>query len=610
MPQGDLFIQEFLISNMSGKYRIIIPSVIIFIALFFAFCKRDDKPPAQLVKQSFDKELVQLQAIVDQKLFPAVQKFDLAKSKTAFLDARNQYKRVEYYIEYFFPTTAVMINGAPVDEIELGENLVENPTGFQVMEGLIYGDEPAKNADELLNEVKKMQLNLKRVARFNAQYTITDAQLFDAIRLEIFRITGLGITGFDTPDALQSIPEAATALSGVSTVLAAYGDSGALTTSRRAADYLNKNPDFNGFDRLAFITDHLDPLGLQIGELRKKLGITTAASGSALNDDAVSLFQNKAFNVNRFVGNSSEFISKEKVTLGEALFNDVILSNSGNRSCASCHNASKVFTDGLTKAAAISGNKSLQRNTPTLAYAGLQRAFFYDLKAGSLEDQALDVVHHKQEMDGSLDQASQRINSTKRYKGLFDKAYNDSTGKVNPWRIQHALASYIRSLAPFNSRFDRYMRGDKTQLNDEEKRGFNLFMGKAKCGSCHFAPVFNGTAPPLFNKSEAEVLGVPSSADTSALNIDADLGRYSLYNYPQYKHAFKTSTVRNITKTAPYMHNGVYKTLDEVLDFYNRGGGAGMGIAVDNQTLSSNKLNLTKPEIKAVIAFLGALEDQ
>jgi cytochrome c peroxidase len=322
------------------------------------------------------------------------------------------------------------------------------------------------------------------------------------------------------------------------------------------------------------------------------------------------MFGKNAFDINRFVGNSASFTSKEKASLGEALFSDAILSNDGKRSCQSCHHASMAFTDGLVKPSGISKAKILDRNTPTLTYAGLQRGFFYDLKAGSLEDQALDVVHHKEEMGGSLDQATIRINRTKKYAKLFKDAFPDSTGTANPWKIQHALASYIRSLAPFTSRLDSYMEGNKTQLSVAEKAGYNLFMGKAKCGSCHFAPIFNGTQAPLFTKSEAEVLGVPSAPDTIAADIDADLGRFGLYQYPQYRYAFKTPTVRNISKTAPYMHNGVYKTLEQVLDFYNRGGGAGIGIKLDNQTLSGDPLNLNPDEIKSIIAFLNALEDK
>lgn len=595
---------------MPANYRAFIIVAITAVVLSFSYCASQKPQPVAAVKENFDEELTKLQSVVDNKLLPAARQNNVGQIKQAFLAARAQYKTIEYYLEYFFPTTAVMLNGAPVDEIELGENLIENPTGFQVMEAIIYSDDYKGNDQTLINEVKKMQLNLKRVVRFNEQYQLTDAQLFDAMRLEIFRITGLGITGFDTPDALQSLPEAAAALRGIKQVLQYYQDDAALAKTQDAISYLQQHNSFNGFDRLTFISNYLDPLNKEINQLRLKRNIPLAQSGFALCDDATSLFEPQAFNINSFVSNSSGFITNDKIVLGKALFNDVILSNTGNRNCASCHNAAKAFTDGVPKAATIAGGETLLRNTPTLTYAGLQRGFFYDLKAGTLEDQALDVVHQKDEMNGSLTQAAKRINDAKTYRALLAKAYKDTAGKADAWRIQHALASYIRSLAPFNSRLDQYMRGNKSMLNDEEMRGFNLFMGKAKCGSCHFAPVFNGMAPPLFNKSEAEVLGVPAKPDTANAKIDADLGRYSLYNYPQYKYAFKTPTLRNIGKTAPYMHNGVYQTLEQVVDFYNRGGGAGIGIHLDNQTLSATKLQLTKPETKAVVAFLKTLDDQ
>jgi cytochrome c peroxidase len=269
-----------------------------------------------------------------------------------------------------------------------------------------------------------------------------------------------------------------------------------------------------------------------------------------------------------------------------------------------------AFTDGLKTAEGINGQQSLLRNTPTLLYAGMQRAFFYDLKAASLEDQALDVVHHKNEMDGSLEDAAKEINKSGVYVRAFKAAYGDTAQRATPWKIQHAIASYIRSLAPFSSRADQYLRGDRSKLNAAEKRGYNLFMGKAKCGSCHFAPLYNGTPAPLFHKSEGEVLGVPSGVDTVDAKVDPDGGRYALNAYPQYRFAFKTPTLRNIARTAPYMHNGIYKTLEEVLDFYNRGGGAGIGISLDNQTLSADPLNLTKQEIKDIVQFLNALNDE
>lgn len=594
----------------SIKKKIAFFSVITITTSLTIFCTINNKSSAENVKATFDNELLILQSTVSDNLLKAVTQKDEAPVKKAFQAARIQYKKLEFYIEYFFPTTAVLINGAPIDEIELGENLVENPTGFQVMEELIYGGITDENHDELLNEVKKMQLNLQRVARYNKEYTITDAQIFDAMRLEIFRITSLGITGFDTPSALQSLPEAAAALEGIKNTIAIYDDEKSIDIIKDAITFLHSNNDFNTFNRLSFITGHLQPISARLDHWRRKLSIPPISGASALNDNTIGLFQQDAFNINKFVSNHTEYISKEKIALGKQLFNSSVLSNGGNRSCASCHHENKVFTDGLVTARGLNTNKALLRNTPTLVYAGLQRAFFYDLKAGSLEDQALDVVHHKEEMDGSLQHAAERINHSGSYQAAFSAAFRDPKGVATPWKIQHALASYIRSLSPFSSRVDKYMRGDKKQLNEQEKKGFNLFMGKAKCGTCHFAPLFNGTQAPLFQKSEAEVLGVPASPDTVNAVIDKDLGRYDLNPYPQYKHAFKTTSLRNISKTAPYMHNGVYKTLEEVLDFYNRGGGAGIGIHLDNQTLAPDPLNLTKKEMQDIIAFLKALDDE
>jgi cytochrome c peroxidase len=160
-----------------------------------------------------------------------------------------------------------------------------------------------------------------------------------------------------------------------------------------------------------------------------------------------------------------------------------------------------------------------------------------------------------------------------------------------------------------NSSFDRYIAGDHQALTSAQKNGFNLFMGKAQCGGCHFAPVFNGSIPPFFNRTEYEVLGVPGLSPSTKNISDKDLGRYEQFPISFYKRAFKTPTVRNTAQTGPYMHNGRYRSLFEVLDFYNRGGGAGIGLSSPEQTLSAKPLHLSKEEINDIVAFLEALTD-
>jgi cytochrome c peroxidase len=169
---------------------------------------------------------------------------------------------------------------------------------------------------------------------------------------------------------------------------------------------------------------------------------------------------------------------------------------------------------------------------------------------------------------------------------------------------------YIRSLNRFKARLDEYMRGDKTAMNQEEINGFNIFSGKAKCGTCHFTPLFNGNIPPWYTKSESEIIGVPASIVWKNAVIDQDSGRYKLNRLNELMFAFKTPSLRNTDKTAPYMHNGVYKNLDQVVKFYELGGGVGIGINLPFQSLPFDSLVLTTQEKKAIVAFMKTLTDQ
>ena len=145
-------------------------------------------------------------------------------------------------------------------------------------------------------------------------------------------------------------------------------------------------------------------------------------------------------------------------------------------------------------------------------------------------------------------------------------------------------------------------------ISPSERRGFNLFMGKAACATCHFPPLFGGTLPPAFQESEPEVIGVPR-AKTRRTVVDGDPGVFGLDSLPLHRHAFKTPSVRNVALTAPYMHNGAFRTLREVVDFYDRGGGNGGGMLLPNQTLSAERLRLSAREKRDLVAFLRALTD-
>lgn len=329
-----------------------------------------------------------------------------------------------------------------------------------------------------------------------------------------------------------------------------------------------------------------------------------------LRQEAKTLFDTDAFNVDAFIPGPEFHTTEAKAALGEKLFYDASLSGTGTRSCASCHRPDLAFTDGLVKNTDIhDGTKLLKRNVPTLLNAAFQSNYFYDMRALTLEDQTRDVITNKAEMDGSMERVVQYVSANKIYKSLFAKAFPAKTGNsIRPDEVTNALASYVRSLARLNSRFDAYMRGNDNALTKQELNGFNLFAGKAKCGTCHFIPLFNGVTPPKYVASETEVQGVPRSLTDSTL--DPDAGYYDVIGVESYKYAFKIPTIRNIQRTAPYMHNGVYQTLDQVMEFYNNAGAVGLRMNLPNQTLPEEKLNLTEKEKEDIIAFVKSLESK
>jgi cytochrome c peroxidase len=225
-----------------------------------------------------------------------------------------------------------------------------------------------------------------------------------------------------------------------------------------------------------------------------------------------------------------------------------------------------------------------------------------DSRVVYLEDQASDVIANRAEMHGSLQAAVLMLKQRTDYRDQFDKTYKEG---ITEHTIKNALASYVRSLTSLDSRVDRYLRGQSSELTDEEKHGFNLFMGKGQCATCHFFPLFNGTVPPAYAKTESEVIGTPATAANQ--QPDDDMGKLKTTDIELHKRAFKTPTVRHVAQTAPYMHNGIYQTLEQVVDFYNQGGGNGLGFALPNQTLPDAQLQLTKSEQKALVAFMKAL---
>ena len=580
--------------------------------LLISACQKPENQTVLQAKSMFKNDLDTLKYEVEKRFLPLAMTSNSEDSlKVNFLKIRRLYKKIEVFSEYFLPSTSQLLNGAPLDEVELTDNVINEPSGLQVIEEFMYPFEPSQRL-ELVRQIKKLNRDLTIAQRHWEVMELSDAHVFDAFRLETFRIVTSGISGFDVPLAKTSMAEARISLQGIQQYLSLYQkdspDFLALENLLKNAQlYLLRNSDFERFNRMEFITDFANPLVNSLLAYQKNLNIPPFQELRPLNTDAENLFAKGVFNPNFYTSNTDSHLTNERVELGKALFFDPILSKNNQRACASCHQPDKAFTDGLAKPTVLSGKGLVKRNVPTLMNVGLQAKQFYDLRADNLENQSLDVINSKDEMHGSLAEASVHLKADKKYLSLFKKAFPAVKGVINERNITNALASYERSLLAFDSRFDGYMRGQKSLLNDAEIKGFNLFMGKAKCGTCHFTPLFNGTVPPNFTNTESEVIGVPLTAKNR--EIDTDLGRYNFYKFDVWKYAFKTPTLRNISVTAPYMHNGVYRTLEEVIDFYNKGGGKGLGFDLPNQTLSEDNLKLNSEEKRDLIAFLRALTD-
>lgn len=565
--------------------------------------------PAKEVKQTFMQNITELDSAVSR-----LQADIRAKKPTAiqesFRRARIAYKRVEFISAYYSPETTRALNGANIPDVD-DDLRVNEPQGFQVLEEMVFPEVAADSYPDMLHAANVIRANVNRLRKISETNDLTDSHIFDAMRLEVFRIVSMGITGFDSPVAFHSLPEVASALEGMQGQLAHYtsrSSDNALTlqldsTFKAAIGYIHRSPDFNAFDRLEFIKQYANPLSSRLLDAQKALGIPVFTEKRLLSASARTLTDSGVFNANYFINFEGQTMTAQRVALGKMLFFSPVLSNNSGRTCATCHQPDKAFTDGEPKSFAIGfAGSRISRNAPTLLNASFQAVQFADSRVTFLEDQASDVISNPDEMHGSLPDAVTALRKQPESQKLFEEAYSDGVTETN---LKNAIASYIRSLSSLDSRLDRHFRGSGNALTVEEKSGFNLFMGKAKCATCHFFPLFNGTVPPAYLETESEVLGTPATAEGKT--VDPDVGKFVLTKREPHRYAFKTPTVRHVALTAPYMHNGVFRTLEEVVDFYDRGGGNGLGFNLENQTLPFDKLSLSDQEKKALVAFMKIL---
>ena len=284
------------------------------------------------------------------------------------------------------------------------------------------------------------------------------------------------------------------------------------------------------------------------------------------------------------LGTKPDAAAEPRVKLGRKLFFDPILSADRTIACASCHHPDRGFaSDGIPTG--IRGQR-LNRRAPPLFNRALGSAFFWDGRAATLEEQALMPIEDPREMGSSVTEALKRLNADPTYRAQFAAAFPDGVSAKN---LGTAIASFERMLLRGDSPIDRFRKnGDVAALSPEVRHGLWLYESKGRCWRCHSGPNFSDES---FHNT-----GVGWGREP------IDLGRFAITKNEADRGRFKTPTLRGVALSVPYMHDGSLKTLDDVVEFYSRG-----GVENPNRDGAIVPLNLSKDEVAALVAFLKAL---
>jgi cytochrome c peroxidase len=288
-----------------------------------------------------------------------------------------------------------------------------------------------------------------------------------------------------------------------------------------------------------------------------------------------------------------------EIDLGRYLFFDPLLSGDGTLSCASCHRPDRGLSDGRPRSIGIHGQDA-GRAAPTLWNVAFLKSFFWDARAGSLEAQATGPLFSPIEMGNTPERLLSSLNGNAEYRRLFAQAYPSTAGKpVVLEQVTRSLAAFQSTLISLNSRYDRYAHGYHAALTDREIEGLNVFRSfVARCAECHM--------PPLFTNQQVAVIGAPEPKGRPF-----DVGAEKTFQSEKLKGGFKVPTLRNIARTAPYMHSGAFASLHDTVVFYNKGRGNAVPKGVKlylHWHISDPKL--TDYEVDRVVDFMQALTDE
>lgn len=584
-------------------------------------------PPPTPATQVFEKQLDALITAVD-SLSAAVRAGRTPAAQRAFRSARTAYKRAEGLLAYYAPDAVVRLQGPLEQPDDEPPQAFNRPGAFPAVEAAIFPKISAADRATTLGLIRSIHERATVLRSLTSSLTVDENDVYEAGRDEIARVSTLDVAGFDSDRQDDALLDAAAALDGVRETLigpegmeplaAVRARERADSTLREAAAYLRHHSVFEQMDRFTFVSRYSIPASHALAALRATEPPSPDVNLRIWRHETSSVYDSGAFDAQGYAGRFAFEPNARRAAadLGKRLFFDPRLSGPGTRSCAGCHLPNRAFTDGLAKRTALSpamtgpSSDPPARHTPSLLNAALQPAPFDDERVKNLEQQVVAVLSNRDEMRSSVETATSRVAADPSYRTAFAGVFGVPPERaVTPLALRIAIATYVRSLVALNSPFDRAIRGDSGAISAAARRGFTVFMGKARCGTCHFAPLFNGTQPPAYRSSDPEIIGVPDRVVLKNATIDADPGVGGIDRVGIHDFAFKVPTVRNSALTAPYMHNGIYQTLDDVVDFYDAGGGVGIGIDLKYQTLFDQPLHLTHDEKADLVEFLKALTD-
>jgi cytochrome c peroxidase len=620
----------------SGTLILVKKMKALFVILFtisavicFSFSKKFNKSYYNFYSnslQDFKKQQIELEKSIERTDLSSTG--SLQALRIQIENSRIRLKNIDFWLRYFEPNAYRKINGPlPVEwENEVFEKF-EAPykregAGLSLAE--ISLDVKPVVKDSLLALIRRSQEAIKTYEADSITVQLNSySHFFLANRLFLLNLAAIYTTGFECPDTTHVIPELRSLLLGTKEIYNRFNES--FPETPLSKEYLNAYEKtivfvyseplaFSSFDTYSFIRNFVNPLFALNQQFINKYQVTSISFNDyTLNNDIQSIFSKGLYTPQNTKGIYS-LVEDEKTLeeirhIGKLLFYDPILSGNNMRSCASCHKPTEYFTDTVSRTALeFNQQDHLPRNTPTLINSLYNHLLMLDGKHISLQNQGRDVITNAIEMNSNEKELIDKVLSCKEYKDAF-KSFLKLTPEEKNITLDHivsAITFYDGSFSRFYSPFDDAMN-NKTAVSDKVRKGFNLFMTRAKCGTCHFVPNFNGVKPPYIG-SEFEVLGTPE--DTSFKELSIDKGRYIVNKAPETLHAFRTGSIRNAKYTKPYMHNGVFKTLEEVIDFYDAGGAQGKKMLVDNQTLSGDSLKLSASDKKDLMSFIYSLNEE